>query len=216
MSERSGTLGFQYSRPRYQADTALSGMWLFLASEVLFFGTLFLAWIFCRHWDQPGFDAGARRTDLALGTLNTVLLVSSSLAYSVGAAYLEVGNRRRLMQYCGVAAALAVAFMVVKFGIEWPSDFRQHLFPDARFAIGGALGGGARLFFTFYFIGTALHGVHMLVGLVLVGWILWRARTGAFSPRYDTPVVAVGLYWSFVDLVWIVLYPLIYLIGRGP
>jgi cytochrome c oxidase subunit 3 len=89
-------------------------------------------------------------------------------------------------------------------------------FPGPDFSIEGPLSGGARIFFVFYFLGTGLHGLHMLVGLVLVGWIIWRASRGEFSPAYYTPVIVVGLYWSFVDIVWIVLYPLIYLVGRGP
>jgi cytochrome c oxidase subunit 3 len=191
-------------------------MWLFLATEVLFFGVLFLSWIFCRHWNQVGFDAGAEHTQLAVGTINTVILVTSSLAYSAGLVFIEAGNARRLIHCCATAWLLGLAFLILKFGIEWHEDFSEHLFPGPDFAINGAQGGGARLFFVFYFISTALHGLHMLGGLIVVGWIILRARRGDFSPRYYTPAAVVGLYWSFVDMVWIVLYPLIYLVGRGP
>jgi cytochrome c oxidase subunit 3 len=94
--------------------------------------------------------------------------------------------------------------------------YQQTPFPGPDFAINGPLGGGARIFFVFYFLGTAIHGLHMIGGLVLVGWIILRAWRDEFSFRYYTPVCVVGLYWSFVDMVWIVLYPLIYLVGRGP
>jgi cytochrome c oxidase subunit 3 len=191
-------------------------MWLFLATEVLFFGALFLTWIYSRHWNQAGFDAGARQTMLVIGTINTVILLVSSFVYSAGIAFIEAGNSRRLIQCCALAWALGVAFLILKFGIEWRSDFAKHLFPGADFAIQGPLGGGARIFFEFYFLGTALHGLHMVGGLVLVGWVIWRARRGEFSSAFYTPVIVVGLYWSFVDIVWIVLYPLIYLVGRGP
>jgi cytochrome c oxidase subunit 3 len=90
------------------------------------------------------------------------------------------------------------------------------LFPGPGFALQGPLSGGAQIFFVFYFHGTALHGLHLVGGLALVGWIILRARRGDFSPAFYTPVIVVGLYWSFVDMVWIVLYPLIYLVGRGP
>jgi cytochrome c oxidase subunit 3 len=189
-------------------------MWLFLATEVLFFGALFLTWIYARHWNQVGFDAGAQQTNLAIGTVNTVILLVSSFVYSAGVAFIEAGNNRRLIQCCAAAGALGIAFLILKFGIEWRDDFAGHLFPGPNFSIQGPLSGGARVFFVFYFLGTALHGLHMVVGLIMVGWIILRASHGEFSPAYYTPVIVVGLYWSFVDIVWIVLYPLIYLVGR--
>jgi cytochrome c oxidase subunit III len=207
---------FQYESPSHQAQTAIAGMWLFLATEVLFFGGLILCWIYARHWNQGGFDAGARETALWAGTLNTGILVTSSFVYAVGLAYIRAGNSRRLIQCCAVTLILGLAFLALKFGLEWRDDFAKHLFPAAAlFKIGGADEGGARLFFVFYFISTALHGLHMLIGVALLVWIIARARRGEFSRLYHTPVHAVGLYWSFVDIVWLTLYPLIYLVGRA-
>jgi hypothetical protein len=100
---------FQYSNARHQAESAISGMWIFLVTEALFFGGLFLSWIYSRHWNQAGFDAGAQQTDLAIGTINTAILVTSSLAYSEGVAFIEVGNTRRLIQCCAIAVLLVVA-----------------------------------------------------------------------------------------------------------
>ncbi|MGC1862954.1 MAG: cytochrome c oxidase subunit 3 [Methylocystis sp.] len=215
MPEVSSTQEFQYSSPRHQAESAISGMWLFLATEMLFFGPLFLAWIYSRHWNQHGFDAGARQTELIIGTINTMVLLTSSLIYSVGVSFIEAGDTRRLIQCCVGAWLLGLAFLLLKFGVEWRHDFERHLFPGSDFAIDGPDRDGARLFFVFYFLGTAVHGLHMIVGLILVGWIIFRARRKEFSAGFYTPVSVVGLYWSFVDMVWIVLYPLIYLIGRG-
>jgi len=207
---------FQYASPSHQAETAVAGMWLFLATEVLFFGGLILAWIYARHWNPVGFDAAARETKLWVGTLNTGILITSSLVYAVGLAYLRAGDSRRLIQCCVLTLALGLAFLALKFGLEWREDFIGHLFPAAPdFKFTGPYQGGARLFFIFYFIGTGLHGLHMAIGVVLLLWIIRRARRGEFSPRYDTPVQVVGLYWSFVDMVWLVLFPLIYLVGRG-
>ena len=124
--------------------------------------------------------------------------------------------KEKLQVLSSVAWLLGLIFLVLKFGVEWPDDFSKHLFPGSQFALHGSLGQGAQLFFVFYFLGTAIHGLHMIGGLILVGWILWRTRRGDFSPRYFTPVTAVGLYWSFVDMVWMILFPLIYLIGRAP
>lgn len=206
---------FQYESPSHQAETAVAGMWLFLATEVLFFGGLLLAWIYARHWNPQGFDAGGRETTLWIGTLNTVILVTSSFSYALGLAYIRLGHTRRLIQCCLFTMVLGVAFLALKFGVEWPGDFAHHLFPAAPdFKIIGPDRGGAQLFFVFYFISTGLHGVHMIVGVALLGWVIVRARRGEFSPLYHTPVHAVGLYWSFVDIVWLTLYPLIYLVGR--
>jgi cytochrome c oxidase subunit 3 len=207
---------FQYASPSHQAETAIAGMWLFLATEVLFFGGLILCWIYSRHWNQLGFDAGARETKLWVGTLNTGILISSSFVYTAGVAFIRVGNTRRLIQCCWLTLLLGVAFLGLKFGLEWRDDFESHLFPAfPDFKIAGPEGGGARLFFIFYFISTALHGLHMLIGIGLLIWVVRRARRDEFSALYHTPVQVVGLYWSFVDIVWLILYPLIYLVGRG-
>jgi cytochrome c oxidase subunit III len=214
MHEASLPHEFQYSSASHQAETAVAGMWLFLATEVVFFGALFLAWIFARHFDQAGFDAGAQRTELGIGTINTVILITGSLAYSLGAVFIEEGNARRLIQWCAVAWLLGLAFMILKFGLEWRNDFARHMFPGPDFGIKGFLAGGAKLFWAFYFFGTFIHGLHLAVGLALLGWIVFRARQGAFSSNYYSPVLVVGLYWTFVDIVWLILYPLIYLVGR--
>src|SRR3978361_323405 len=110
MVETTAPHEFQFSSARHQSDTAIAGMWLFLATEVLFFGGLILSWIYSRHFNQPGFDAGARQTELWIGTLNTAILVTSSFAYSAGVAFIRVGNTRRLIRCCIVTLALGVAF----------------------------------------------------------------------------------------------------------
>ena len=213
MSEAVSGHEFQYSTARHQAETAVSGMWLFLATEMMFFGPLFLAWVYCRHADPTAFDAGAKQTDLFIGTLNTALLITSSLAYSFGVFFIEAGRRRAMIQCSIIAWLLGGAFLLLKFAVEWPLDFEKGLFPGADFALTPPDRNGAQLFFVFYFFTTAIHGLHVIVGLGLVAWILLRARE--FTAYRHTPIFVVGLYWSFVDMVWIILYPLIYLIGRG-
>ena len=204
---------FQYADAEHQAATAVAGMWLFLASEVLFFGGLLAAWLFCRHWQQSGFDAGGKETVLWIGTVNLFLLLTSSLVYSSGLAFAEERNRRRLVQCCAATMAIGTLFLILKF-YEWHIDVSEDLFPAGSFKIHGADEGGARLFWTFYFVATSLHAAHMAVGVGLVGYILYQARKGAFDDGWVTPVEVVGLYWSFVDIVWITLYPFIYLVGR--
>src|SRR5262249_40558581 len=159
------------------------------------------------------FDAGGRETLIVFGTVNLALLITSSFVYSAGLEWIRLGRARRLMQCCWVTAAIGVVFLVLKI-VEWDIDISHHLFPRRPFKITGADEGGARLFWSFYFLATGLHAVHMTIGIGVVAWVAVRARQGAFTSNWHTPVEVTGLYWSFVDIVWIVLFPLIYLIGR--
>jgi cytochrome c oxidase subunit 3 len=212
MSETSAPHGFQYASAAHQSETAMSGMWAFLATEALFFGPLFLAFGFSRYLNQAGFDAGAAQTNLVIGTLNTVLLLTSSLAYAIGDVGAEEGRGRMAQWLLSIAWLLGLSFLLLKFAVEWPEDFRKGLFPGPNFSIAGPSRGGAELFFTFYFVSTAVHGLHLLAGLLLLGWIL--ANQAARRREGRRTIMVVGLYWTFVDLIWLVLYPLIYLIGR--
>jgi cytochrome c oxidase subunit 3 len=213
MNKAFSAYGFQFTDARHQRETAVAGMCVFLATECLFFGPLFLAWVFSRHFNQPGFDFGAAQTNLTIGAVNTVLLITSSFAYGVAQWSLQTGRRRAMISGFAIAWLCGVAFIALKFGVEWPEDFRRGLFPGPSFSAPEPQRGGAALFFSFYFLGTAVHGAHLLVGLVLLAWIILRAR--AFPDTARTPVAVVGLYWTFVDMVWMILFPLIYLVGRS-
>lgn len=202
---------FQYASAAHQASTERAGMWLFLASEMLFFGGLFLVFVFCRHQNPAGFDVAARHTTLWIGAVNTVLLLTSSAVFSLAPALAAQDRAARIPLVCGVTAALGVSFLVLK-GLEWNSDFTDHLWPGAGFALAAQT--GAALFFAFYFVATFLHGAHMLIGLGLLAWLARKARTGGLADGWSVPADLVGLYWSFVDMVWLVLFPLLYLLGR--
>ncbi len=206
-------LHFQYEDFEHQSDTALDGMWIFLAQEVLFFGGLFFAWMLNRHYHPLGFHRGAMQTDLLIGSINTILLITSSASYTVGLKFIKEGNQKRLFQCCFIAVMLGFTFLVCK-GLEWKGDLDKHLNPGPHFGITGADAGGAQLFWVFYWIGTVLHAFHMVVGLGLVLWIMRNVRKGAYTVEWHTPVEVVGIFWSFVDCVWMILYPLIYLVGR--
>jgi cytochrome c oxidase subunit 3 len=203
---------FQFESPGHQAGTAIAGMWLFLATEMLFFGGLFLVFVFCRHQNPAGFDLAGQHTKLWIGALNTALLVTSSAVFSVAPVLAEQGRARRVPLVCAATAVLGLAFLALK-GLEWRDDFAEHLWPGAGFALAGHA--GAALFFCCYFVATGLHAVHMLAGLFLLAWLAWRARAGALDGGWAPPAEVVGLYWSFVDLVWLVLFPLLYLLGRA-
>ena len=207
---------FHYSSPGHQADTAVAGMWLFLATEILFFGGIVFAWTEMAITHPDGFRLAAGHTNLLIGAINTVLLVTSSATCTWAAA--RPADARRVVRGFAVTAALGAAFLALK-GVEWRGEFHEHLFPGPGFALGGLVGGhtpggGAQIFYALYFVATGLHGVHMLVGLALLGITGRRARRGHFRPGHTTPVEVTALYWSFVDLVWLTLFPLIYLVMR--
>ncbi len=214
MHELAPHHGFQYPTPEDQADTAQAGMWLFLATEVMFFGALFLTFLVCRHQHPDGFRLAASHTNLTYGTINTVLLVTSSAVFTGGLALMKGGRTRPVLWTSLAAGALGALFLVLK-GFEWAEDFNGHLFPGPGFGLTGPDSGGAQIFYAFYFVATGLHGVHMLIGLGLVAWLARKAKAGEFDRGWQTPVEVVGLYWSFVDMVWLIMYPLIYLVGRA-
>ncbi len=205
---------FQYSSAEHQADTAIAGVWLFLASEMLFFGGLVLVWLLLHRGHPTGFATAAAHANLLIGSINTALLLTASAAYAVGVLGARRGRVEWVVPACLVTAVLGMLFLGLK-GLEWKLDLDEGLFPGAGFGLHGPDQGGAELFYSFYWVATVLHGVHMLIGVALVSWIAWRARRQEFSRSYNTPVEAVGLYWSFVDLAWIAMYSLIYVAGRA-
>jgi cytochrome c oxidase subunit 3 len=176
------------------------GIWAFLATELLLFGGLFTAYAQFRLVYPDLFHQEHLKLNRLMGALNTVLLLTSSLTMAVGIAAIRQGRQRTLKVCLSLTLALAAGFLGIKY-LEWSEDFSHGLFP------------GSNLFFGLYFMMTGLHGLHVVVGMLVMVWLLWRARKGAFSPDYNTPVEITGLYWHFVDLVWIYLFPLLYLVG---
>ena len=191
-------------------DTGKLGMWIFLASEVLFFGGLFFAYLYGRTTWPEGWAAASRDTDVALGTVNTALLLTSSALVALAVACAEYARARPWVpRLLWVTAMLGVAFVAIK-GVEWHADWHKHLVPGPGFALSVA---GAQQFFALYFVMTGLHAVHMLVGIgVLATLAIGRARERAWASAGHLEIAA--LYWHFVDLVWIFLYPLLYLVER--
>lgn len=204
---------FQYESEAHRTDTAIAGFWLFLASEVLFFGGLFLVWTVYRQVHNSGFTQASQHSELLIGSINTVVLFTSSAVF---AATLPAGRRgaNRAVFWLSVATwVLGFTFLLLKL-YEWKEDLDQNLFPGVHFSITGPGSTGAQLFWAFYFVATGLHMVHLLAGLVLVTWIALLARRKRFSAATATPLEVVGLYWAFVDVIWLTLFPLIYLSGR--
>ncbi len=212
MSEAQPT--FQFVDMRQQHDVARLGMWVFLATEVLFFGGLILAYCVYRSGHPDGFAEAARHTEIAIGTANTAILLTSSflVAWAVTAARLN--ESRFAAPLLWIAALLGVFFIGLK-GVEYSIEYREGLLPGFGFDFSGPQAHPVHLFFTFYIVATGLHAVHVAVGIAVLAVIGLRARQRAYSERYHSPITVAGLYWHFVDLVWIFLFALIYLPGRS-
>jgi len=203
----------QYATLEQQSETAQLGIWLFLMTETLFFGALLLGYTVLRHTYPAGFAEAGKETKIVIGTVNTAVLLTSSatMAWAVHAA--QTGHHRLLARLLGATAGLGIVFLALK-GFEYSLEYNEKLVPGINFDL-AKHGPIAELFYFFYFTATGLHAVHLTIGVGIVCVMMVRAWRGAFSPLYHTPVEVTGLYWHFVDFVWIFLYPLIYLMGRS-
>ena len=186
--------------PAVAYDAAKLGIWTFLATEVLLFGGLFTAYIVFRLKFPEMFHKDFAHLNRVLGAANTVVLITSSLTVALAIAAIRKGKQRALKLFLFLTILLAGMFLVIKY-FEWTEKFAHGLSP------------GTDIFFSLYFVMTGLHGLHVLGGMLVLGWMLVLAGRGRFSESYHTPVEISGLYWHFVDLVWIYLFPLFYLIG---
>ena len=196
-----------------QYEAASLGMWVFLATEVLFFGGLFLTYLVYRLWYPQEFGEASRTLDLFWGATNTVVLITSSLTMALAVAAAQEGNRSKTTMFLLVTMLLGAAFLGVK-AVEYMHKFAEHHVPGAGFTFEGEHPEHAQIFFSLYFVMTGLHALHMLIGLGVLAVMAIMARRGRFSAAYSTPVEVAGLYWHFVDIIWIFLFPLLYLISR--
>jgi cytochrome c oxidase subunit 3 len=199
---------------RQQADTAALGIWVFLATEVLFFSGMLLAYTVLRHAYPEGFAEAGRDTKIVIGSVNTAVLLTSSATIAWAVHTAKLGHRKLLTILLVATAALGLVFVGLK-GIEYAQEYAEHLVPGLDFSSDSPHAHAIELFYFLYFALTGIHAVHLSIGIVIVGIMAWRATRGAIGPAYYTPVEITGLYWHFVDLVWIFLYPLIYLNGRS-
>lgn len=201
----------QFEEMPQQYEAAHLGMWTFLATEVLFFGGLFFSYALYRHFYDNDFIAGVKHTLVFYGTLNSSLLLTSGLTMAL-AVQAATENRTRVIAPLLVATiCLGLAFLASK-GLEYNEDLNDKVLPGAAFD--PSLPVRAQMFFWLYWGMTALHAIHMIVGIGLLSVMTVMAVRKKFSAQYYTPLEMVGLYWAFVDIVWIYLYPLLYLIGR--
>lgn len=195
--------------PRQQ-EAATLGMWLFLMSEMLFFGAVFMAFSFSRTLDVQAFERAAQETALWYGASNTLILVTSSLTITLAIRAAAAADAALATRLLGATALLGLVFLVVK-GFEYRDDLERHLYPSANFALGQ---NAALIFWSFYWIMTGVHAIHLAVGVGLVArlaWLTGRRRLSLASPQLEV----TSLYWHLVDAFWLVLFPVLYVAGRG-
>jgi cytochrome c oxidase subunit III len=195
-----------------QFDAGKLGIWLFLVTEILLFGGLFCAFFIFRSWYMPAFVEAHHHLDRVMGGINTIVLITSSLTMALAVRAAQTNNRKLTVGMLAVTLLCAAGFLVIKY-FEYSHKIHEGLLPGAAFTAEGFTYPEARLFFTVYFMMTGIHGFHVVIGMGLITWILLRSAKGEFSSRYYAPVEGVGLYWHLVDLVWIYLFPLLYLVG---
>jgi cytochrome c oxidase subunit 3 len=196
-----------------QREAASLGMWVFIVAEVLFFGGMLLCYAAYRLSNGFDFARGSNHTNLLLGSVNTAVLLSSSFTMALAVHSAREGKSRRLVPFLLATAGLGIVFLVFKF-VEYREHILEGLLPGRSFRFPDPHPGRVQIFFALYFVMTAVHALHLIVGIGLMGWLAAGAKRGRFSPRHYSAVEVSGLYWHFVDIVWIFLFPLLYLLGR--
>jgi len=239
---RTGELYGQFQTLEQQKESATLGMWIFLVTEVLFFGGMFLTYTINRHYFFTAFGIGSNTLDITLGTVNTIVLIMSSFTMAMAVWSAQTGKKKLVPLFLILTLSLGCVFLGIKF-VEYKQKFEHHLIPgrnfdityrssrpapgddpkeialekeevEKAFASDPDANSHAQLYFSLYFAMTGLHALHMIVGAGLIVWLIKASLRGRFTPQYNTPVEIVGLYWHFVDIVWIYLFPLLYLIDR--
>ncbi len=194
-----------------QLEASTLGMWVFLVTEVMFFGGMFMAYLVYRNMYPHAWIEASAELNWKLGGLNTLVLIGSSLTMALAVRAAMLGQKRAQVINLTLTILLGFVFLIVKF-FEYKAKFEHHLVPGPHFD--PTLEQGMQIFFSLYFMLTGVHAAHMIIGIGMMSVILGMAAKGRFTPEYYTPVEIAGLYWHFVDIVWIFLFPLLYLLGR--
>ena len=221
-----------FETEQQQREAGTFGMWLFLLTEIMFFGGLFFAYLLYRNWYYPAFATASNQLSVPLGGLNTVVLISSGFCMALGVWAAEVRNKSFLVLMLILTTVFGCVFLGVKY-FEYKEKWEKHHIPGPSFDISEFVNPAAhgitnekplapdmaqrtQVFFSLYFAMTGMHAVHMIIGIGLLFWLIHRAQRGDFTTGYVAPIENFGLYWHFVDIVWLFLFPLLYLINRHP
>jgi cytochrome c oxidase subunit 3 len=213
VAEHAGPLAHHFDDLEQQHEAASLGMWAFLVTEVLFFGGLFGAYAVYRQQFHEAFVRASDSLDVRLGAINTGILIGSSLTMVLAVHAGQQGRGKAIAFWLWATILLGGGFLGIK-AVEYTHKWHEHLVPGPHFAFEGVPGGHEQLFFALYFAMTGLHAFHMLIGIGLLAWLSSHALRGRFTRENSNWVEMTGLYWHFVDLVWIFLFPLLYLVGR--
>ena len=208
----------QFETIEQQRDAGRLGMWVFLMTEILFFGGMFTAYTVYRSPHLPAFEIGSQKIlEAKFGATNTAVLICSSLTMAMAIRAAHVGQKKaKIIMWLILTMLLGAAFLFIKLRFEWYEDYLHHFVPGFGFQYRpewGSLGPQVQMFMCFYFFMTGLHALHMVVGLGILTVLVIMTARNRFSSQYYAPLEISGLYWHFVDIVWIFLFPLLYLIG---
>jgi cytochrome c oxidase subunit III len=213
MAEDGALLAHQFDDFKQQQDAASLGIWAFLVTEVLFFGGMFLGYAVYRYRFPDVFAQASNHMDIVLGTLNTAILIGSSLTVVLAVHAAQHDHRRLLQRMLALTILLGAIFLAIKF-TEYFHKYAENLVPGLNLVAASEQDRQASIFFSFYFAMTGMHAVHMIIGIGVFSVLFAAARRGRYTSAYHTPVELAGLYWHFVDIIWIFLFPLFYLLGR--
>jgi len=203
---------FEDAAQQYQAATL--GMWAFLVTEIMFFGGMFMAYILYRSKYEAAFEHASHHLDVTLGTINTAVLIGSSFTMVMAVHAAQTGRVRRVVSGLLATMTLGTVFLVIK-GFEYHHKFVEGLIPGPSWSYVAPDAKQQELFISIYFAMTGLHATHMVIGIGILAFLTYKAARGTYDAHYYTPIDCAGLYWHFVDIVWIFLFPLLYLLGRA-
>ncbi len=205
-------LRHHFADAQQQRESAKLGMWVFLLTEILFFGGLFCAYAIFRAWNPEMFLNAHKALNVTLGTINTLVLISSSLTIALAIHSLQTDKKRNAIIFLVLTLLFAVTFLVIKY-FEYSHKIHLGQLPGKYYTYTGIAGNNPHIFFSIYFGMTGLHALHIIIGIVVIAMMLVKTIRNQFSSEYYTPVEMTGLYWHLVDIIWIYLFPLLYLIG---
>jgi len=212
-----------------QRETSAFGMWLFLLTEIMFFGGMFCAYLIYRNWYYPAFVAGSHQLSIVLGTINTAVLICSSFTMAMGVYSAEKFNRKALVGWLLATIVLGGVFLGIKT-VEYREKWEKHHVPGLNYSVAGFthidpehpqekplpldMAQKTQVYFSLYFAMTGMHALHMVIGITILFFLVAKAWGGKYTSGHVAPIEYFGLYWHFVDIVWIFLFPLLYLISR--
>jgi cytochrome c oxidase subunit 3 len=212
LSSSHAALQHHFDTLDQQREASTFGMWCFLVTEIMFFGGLFTAYVIYRMRYQVAFEAASNSLLTWAGSINTAVLICSSLTMALAIRSAQLNRRKAIVWFLLITMALGVTFLGIK-AFEYTTEFHEHHYPGPSFHFDGPEPHHAEMFFAIYFCMTGLHAVHMIIGLGLLSSLLLPAWKGRFTAEWHNPIECIGLYWHFVDIVWIFLLPLLYLFG---